>query len=124
MDGHRPISVGWSDKFGSFLPLLTDYFKDKGPEDFVTQQEFLALMGLHVLQDDYDGAIEIMDSALERGFIFIGVFKEPISSSIKPIQEGLIRQRPKYARLAVNWTTVRFYDMFGFIRNEYYCLIR
>jgi len=34
-------------------------------------------MGLHVLQGDFDGALDIMDVAMERGFIFIGSFKEP-----------------------------------------------
>lgn len=66
-----------SGKFGSFLPLLTDYFKEKGLEDLVTQQEFIALMGLHVLQDDYDSAIDVMDAAMNRGFLFIGELKTP-----------------------------------------------
>jgi len=66
-----------SDKFGSFLPLLTDYFKNKGPEDFVTQQEFIALIGLHVLQEDYDSAIDVLDAAMSRGFLFLGELKTP-----------------------------------------------
>jgi len=66
-----------SDKFESFLPLLTAYFDDKDPEDLLTQQEHIALMGLHSLQGDYDKAIVIMDAAMERGFLFIGSFKAP-----------------------------------------------
>jgi len=66
-----------SDKYKTFLPLLTDYLKDRGPEDLVTQQEFIALMGLHVLQNDYDSATDVMDAAMNQGFHFIGELKTP-----------------------------------------------
>jgi len=66
-----------SKKYESFLSLLTDYFNDRKVEDFVTQQDFTTLMGLHVLQGDYDKAIGVMDAAMARGFIFIGALKEP-----------------------------------------------
>lgn len=66
-----------SEKYKPFLPLLTDYFKDKAPKDLVTQQEFIALTGLHVLQDDFDGAMDVMDAAMNRGFLFIGELKTP-----------------------------------------------
>ena len=66
-----------SKKFNSFLSLITEYFDGKANDDLKTQQDFTTLMGLHVLQGDFDGALDIMDVAMERGFIFIGSFKEP-----------------------------------------------
>ena len=71
-----------SEKYKPFLPLLTDYFKDKAPKDLVTQQEFITLMGLHVLQDDFDSAIDVMDAAMNRGFLFIGELKAPYLKDI------------------------------------------
>jgi len=65
-----------SDKYRPFLKLLIDYFKDKDPAELLTQQEYIALIGLYVLQDDYDSAIEVMDVAMERGFLFIGSFED------------------------------------------------
>jgi len=66
-----------SDKFDRLLPLLTEYFKDRKPQNFETQQQYISLMGLHVLQGNKDKAIDVMDIAMERGFHFIGSFKEP-----------------------------------------------
>ena len=59
------------------LPVLTDYYKDKDVTDLRVQEEFTSLMGLHLLQGHPDKALEVMDAAMERGFIFIGVLKEP-----------------------------------------------
>ena len=66
-----------SEKFELFLPLLIEYFADKNVEDFVLQRDYTALMGLYLLQDNPDKAIEVLDIAIERGFLFIGTLKEP-----------------------------------------------
>jgi len=66
-----------SDKFERLLPLLTDYFQDKNPQNLETQQQYITLMGLYALQGNKDKAIDVMDIAMERGFHFIGSFKEP-----------------------------------------------
>ena len=66
-----------SEKFDRLLPLLTEYFQDKDPLKLKTQQEYTALMGLHALQGNPDEAIKVMDIAMDRGFLFIGSFKEP-----------------------------------------------
>jgi len=34
-------------------------------------------MGLHVLQGNKEKALEVMDIAMDRGFLFIGSFREP-----------------------------------------------
>lgn len=66
-----------SDRFASFSKILTNYFQSKSVDNLIMRQQFTALMGFHVLQGDHDKAIEVMDVAIERGFIFIGAFKEP-----------------------------------------------
>ena len=66
-----------SEKFERLLPLLTAYFEGKDPGSLNTQQEYLGLMGLHVIQSDLDKAIEVMDIAMDKGFLFIGSFKDP-----------------------------------------------
>ena len=66
-----------SEKFDLLLPLLTQYFEGKDPISLRTQQEYLGLMGLHVLQGELDNAIDVMDIAMEKDFSFIGSFKEP-----------------------------------------------
>ena len=66
-----------SEKFDLLLPLLTEYFEGKDPISLRTQQEYLGLMGLHVLQGELDNAIDVMDIAMEKDFSFIGSFKEP-----------------------------------------------
>ena len=66
-----------SEKFDRLLPLLTDYFEGKDPISLNTQQEYLGLIGLHVILSDFDKAIEVMDIAIDKGFLFIGSFKEP-----------------------------------------------
>jgi len=66
-----------SDKFEPFLALLTEYFDGRDPKAFKTRQQHTALMGLLVLQGNHDEALEVMDTAMERGFLFIGSFREP-----------------------------------------------
>jgi len=66
-----------TDKFKRLLPLLTEYFEDIDPISLKTQQEYLALMALHVLQGELDKAINVMDIAMDKGFLFISSFKEP-----------------------------------------------
>ena len=66
-----------SDKFAALLPLLTDYFEGADVETLKTRQDYTALMGLHVLQGNKDKALEVMDVAMDRGFLFIGSFREP-----------------------------------------------
>ncbi len=66
-----------SEKYEPYLTLIKDFFEGRDPASFVTRQEFTAFMGLHMLQGDHDKAIEIMDLAMDRGFLFIGSFKEP-----------------------------------------------
>lgn len=39
--------------------------------------QFTSLMGLHVLQGDRDKALQLMDAAITRGFLFIETMKEP-----------------------------------------------
>jgi len=46
-------------------------------ETLKTRQDYTALMGLHVLQGNKDKALEVMDVAMDRGFLFIGSFREP-----------------------------------------------
>lgn len=70
------------EKIGSYnyetnLPVLTEYYKDKDIKDLRVQEEFTSLMGLHLLQGRPDEAMEVMDAAIERGFLFIGTLKEP-----------------------------------------------
>jgi len=64
-------------KFELLLPLLTAYFEGNDPKSLKTQQEYLGLIGLHVIQSDFDKAIEVMDIAMDKGFLFIGSFKDP-----------------------------------------------
>ena len=66
-----------SEKFERLLPLLTEYFQDRNPQNLETQQQYITLMGLYALQGNKDKAIDVMDIAMERGFHFIGSFKEP-----------------------------------------------
>lgn len=66
-----------SDKSDDFLGLLVEYFEGKDPQSLNVRQEYTALMALHILQGDHDKAIEVMDIAMQRGFLFIGSFKEP-----------------------------------------------
>jgi len=66
-----------SEKFDLLLPLLTDYFEDKDPVSLRTQQEYLGLIGLHILQGELDKAIDVLDIAMDKGFLLIGSFKEP-----------------------------------------------
>jgi DNA-binding winged helix-turn-helix (wHTH) protein/TolB-like protein len=66
-----------SDKFELFLSLLTAYFDDRPAENLNTRQEYTALMGLYMLQGDHDKALEVMDIAIKRGFLFISSFREP-----------------------------------------------
>ena len=66
-----------SEKFELLLPLLTAYFEGNDPKSLKTQQEYLGLIGLHVIQSDFDKAIEVMDIAMDKGFLFIGSFKDP-----------------------------------------------
>ena len=66
-----------SDKPDLLLPLLNAYYQDRNPQDLKTLEEFLGLMGLHALQGNPDKAVEVMDIAMDRGFLFIGSFKEP-----------------------------------------------
>jgi hypothetical protein len=72
-----------SEKYSDFLALLRNYYRGRDVEDFKTRQEFTALMGLHLLQSDPDKAIEIMDIAMARGFLFIDRFKEPFLRDLK-----------------------------------------
>ena len=66
-----------SDKYEAFENLLLEYFANKDPRSFDVRQEYTGLMALHVLQGKHDKAIKVMDIAMERGFHFIGSFKEP-----------------------------------------------
>jgi len=66
-----------SDRSDDFLALLVDYFENKDPKSLKVRQEYTSLMALHILQGDHEKAIEVMDIAMERGFLFIGSFKEP-----------------------------------------------
>lgn len=75
-DSHFLKKTG-SEKFDSFLLLLTDYFEGKDAEALKTREEYTTLMGLYVLQGEVDKAIEVMDIAMDKGFLFIGSFKEP-----------------------------------------------
>ena len=72
-----------SNKFEPFLALLTEYFDGRNPKALNTRQEHTALMGLHMLQGESDKAIEVMDTAMERGFLFIGSFREPFLRELK-----------------------------------------
>lgn len=66
-----------SDKSDDFLALLVEYYEGKDPQSFNIRQEYTGLMALHILQGNHDKAIEVMDIAMERGFLFVGSFKEP-----------------------------------------------
>jgi len=66
-----------SEKFEHFLRLLTEHVEEKDVEDFVLQRDYTTLMGLYLLQDNPDKALEVLDIAIERGFLFIGSLKEP-----------------------------------------------
>lgn len=65
------------------LSVLTDYYKGKGVTDLRVQEEFTSLMGLHLLEGHPDKAIEVMDAAMERGFLFLGTLKEPYLRELK-----------------------------------------
>ena len=61
-----------------FKDLLVKYFEENPLEGFQTRVQYTALMSLYILEEDHDKAIEIMDIALEEGFIFINSFKRPL----------------------------------------------
>jgi len=88
-----------SEKFELLLPLLTAYFEGKDPKSLKTQQEYLGLIGLHVIQSDFDKAIEVMDIAIERGFLFIGSFKEPHFRELKS-HPGFVERLEKMQKSA------------------------
>ena len=69
--------------YNGILPVLTEHYKDKDLTDFRIQEEFTSLMGLHLLEGHPDKAIEVMDAAMERGFLFLGTFKEPYLRELK-----------------------------------------
>jgi len=66
-----------SEKYEHFLRLFTEYMENQDVEDFRLQRDYTNLMGLYLLQDNPDKALEVLDIAIERGFIFIGILKEP-----------------------------------------------
>jgi len=61
----------------ALLRLFTEYMEDKDVEDFRLQRDYTNLMGLYLLQDNPDKALEVLDIAIERGFHFIGSLKDP-----------------------------------------------
>ena len=71
--------------------LLIKYFDENPLEGFQTRFEYTALMSFHILNEDYDKAFEVMDIAMEKGFIFIGSFRRPILRRLKTHPEFLKR---------------------------------
>jgi len=66
-----------SGKYEHFHRLFTEYMEDKNVEDFRLQRDYTNLIGLYLLQDNPDKALEVLDVAIERGFLFIGSLKDP-----------------------------------------------
>jgi hypothetical protein len=97
-----------SDKFQSFLPLLTNYFEGRDVETLKTRQEYTSLMGLHVLQGDSDKALEVMDIAMDCGFIFIGSFNEPFLRELTAHPE--FSQRLDRMKVSANMLLEAFYN--------------
>ena len=97
-----------SDKFQSFLPLLTNYFEGRDVETLKTRQEYTSLMGLHVLQGDSDKALEVMDIAMDCGFIFIGSFNEPFLRELTAHPE--FSQRLDRMKVSANKLLEAFYN--------------
>ena len=73
-------ALSFSDKRRSdlFKDLLVQYFDENPLESFQTRVQYTTLMSLYILEEDYDKAIEIMDIAMDKGFIFINSFKMPL----------------------------------------------
>ena len=66
-----------SEKYEPFLQFFTEYMEDKNVEEFRLQRDYTNLIGLHLLQGNPDKALEVLDIAIERGFLFIGSLKDP-----------------------------------------------
>ncbi len=66
-----------SEKYEPFLRLFTKYMDNKDVEDFRLRRDYTNLIGLYLLQDNPDKALEVLDIAIERGFHFIGSLRDP-----------------------------------------------
>jgi len=60
------------------IDLLDEYYKKHDLESLQTVEEYTGLMALHILQDRPDDALMVMDVAMDKGFVFINRFKQPI----------------------------------------------
>ena len=77
--------LSFSDKKRSdlFKDLLVKYFDENPLESFETKLQYTTLMSLHILEEDYDKALEVMDVAMDNGFIFINSFELPVLRRLK-----------------------------------------